>query len=57
MAAVKLVPPAVLEGMLTAPSMSHNKSPLLEIHRRQMVCRAELGNWWERQHSKVHQYI
>ncbi|XP_019851289.1 PREDICTED: uncharacterized protein LOC109581534 [Amphimedon queenslandica] len=36
MAAVKLVPPAVLE----------------EIHRRQMVCRAELGNWWERQHSK-----
>lgn len=36
MAAVHLVPPAVLE----------------EIHRRQVLCRAELGNWWERQHSQ-----
>lgn len=36
MAAIKLVPPAVLE----------------EIHRRQDLCRAELGNWWEREHGK-----
>ena len=26
----------------------------LEIHRRQDLCRAELGNWWEREHGKVY---
>jgi len=37
MAALGLVPPAVLE----------------EIHRRQQLCRAEYGNWWDRLHSTV----
>lgn len=35
MAALNLVPPAILE----------------EIRRRQQLCRAEYGNWWDRLHS------
>ena len=37
MAALGLVPPAILE----------------EIQRRQQLCRAEYGNWWDRLHSTV----
>ncbi len=27
-----------------------------EISRRQRLCKAELGSWWEREHGKVHVY-
>ena len=59
MASLNLVPPAVLEGMTGGPRHAGERVHLLfvflqiEIHRRQMLCRVELGNWWERQHSKV----
>lgn len=73
MAALNLVPPAVLEGTCKAaltPSQPASK-PLsslltlsfflssfsllfhLEIHRRQQMCKAEYGNWWDRLHSTV----
>ena len=48
------VPQIVLLSSL--PSTPPPPPPLsAEIQRRQKLCRAEYGNWWDRQHSTVSQ--